>query len=721
MREYFINPYTFIPLSESGPVFGREDNAHAFFKSGAFTGRITCELELFTPTVIPGEQEPGTDRSPGEIKVYLYDNHLAIPGSRLRGHLMHLMRAINSSPISSYDNRVILEREQGDHKKGFIFKKANGSLNGSLWVQEVEDEVLVAHSGRPGTPTLQGGVTIQLDNPLLLSGGTKRDVPDIKASVPFDFTQGENGGIYWANPNWGPMGLRRVKKYHASPGSGSTINGRWVKIKAWSGQDGENIYAPMNDAEHLREVHRNAWHLVNMERLDPSKQYEAGDILKRYNDGVEEMARLAEGRPKKTDQDCADNIRKMSPLEEGMFVYFEIDPNNNEIISIGRHYRYLFRKGSVEEKVDKLHSTMGMNGDAQCLVDGLAGWANERDREGRKGRLYVEMAIGPEYNNNLVQKKNLRILSSQPPKAANFYLEGGDYKNHSSYIRGRKFYWHDSKWEEKMWDNKDLENGDHAFENPEPGNQRLWKQWSKAPVIMATKKSPAVFRFTIRCVNLSENEKNLLLTALVGFNPVVKDGKLQQGNCEDWCHKIGHARPFMGSGVIHILGANELYFDQNGKPDIREASLECWQKELSNWQDIFNNCSHIPTLKRVMRFGGAYEDLEAQESNARITYPWGQKAVSSLTWNCPPNDRPKTFEWFGKNKSTPLPFPQPGQSQALEVWVEHGHPHGGKSSAGSKSPHIKNRGGPGGQAMGNLGDLFKLAQKDKNQDNRRKR
>lgn len=712
MRKYFINPYTFIPLSRNGPVFGKEETTHAFFKPGAFTGRITCELEMFTPTVIPGEQEPGTDTNPGKIKAYLYDNHLAIPGSRLRGHLMHLMRAINSSPINSYDNRVILEREQGDHKKGFIFKKANGSL----WVQEVEDEVLVAHSDRPGKPTLQGGVTVQLDKPLLLSSGKKVDVPEIDSTSPFNFSQGECGDVHWANPTWGPRGLRKFKKYHITPGSGSSIKGRWIKIEAWSGQDGENVYAPMNDAEHLRKVHRNAWHLMNLDTSNLGRQYEINNTLEDvYNAGVKEMARLAEDRSKPKDQKCADNICRMVPLEEGMFVYFKID-GSNEIISIGRHYRYLFQKGSVEQKVDALRSTMGINGDAQCLVDGLAGWANARDREGQKGRLYVEMAIGPEYNDSLVQEKNLRILSSQPPKAANFYLEGGDYNNRNSYIRGRKFYWHDSKWHEKMWDNEDLRKGEHAFENPYPDNNK--KQWSKAKVIMATEQNPVVFRFTIRCVNLSENEKNLLLTALVGFDPIAKDGKLQQSDCKDWCHKIGHARPFMGSGVIRVLEAKELCFDKNGKPDTRGISLGAWQSALSGWQTQFNNRQHIPLLKRVMYFGGAYESLKSEEKDARITYPLGQKEVSSLTWNHDPT--PKTFEWFGHNKDTLLPLPQPGQSQALEVWVEHGHSQGGGSSTISRSSHTKHRGGSGGQSLGTLGDIFKQAGKDKKYRNGRR-
>lgn len=706
MREYFINPYTFVPLSEK-PVFSLEESTHAWFNPGAFTGRITCELELITPTVIPG-QEPGTNEYPGKIETYRYDGHLAIPGSRLRGHLMNLMRAVNSSLIGGdrYEDRTILERDKGDHKKGFTFRKKDGSL----WVQQIEDEVLVAHPGRRGQQRLHGDATIQ-HNPVI--SGTGGDIPLIGSKSPFDFSQGEKGDVHWAHPNWGPQRGRGFRKYHTTTDSLDNTCGRWVKIKAWSGQDGENVYAPMNDNENSRMVHRNAWHLVNLEDL--GNQYKIDHMLETYRAGVLEMARLAGDRQKREDKECADSIRNMDPIEEGMFVYFESD-GSGKITSIGRHYRYLFRKGSVEDKVKALHATMKMNAEDKCLVDGLSGWANESDGKGQKGRVYVEMAIGPKYSSDLVPKKNLRILSSQPPKSANFYLDKGDYNDSDSCIRGRKFYWHDKKWKKKMWDNEDLNEGDHAFENPEPSSNK--KQWSNAEVIMATEEQPVPFKFIIRCVNLSENEKNILLTALVGFDAVVQGDTLRQSHCKNWCHKIGHARPFMGSGVIRISEAEELDFDKYGKPVPRTVSLEVWRESLSCWQKKFDKCSHIPALKRVMCFGGAYEDLKPGEEGARIAYPLGQtlrqEGVYSLTWDCPPRDRPKAFEWFGNNPSKPLPLPQPGNSQALKVWVEHapGRGAGGGTPRGrdNRRQHHTRPHQPQRQQRGTTGDTHSSQQ-----------
>ena len=108
-------------------------STHAWLKNDPyFTGVIHCQLKFITPAVIPGEQQSGDDNGPGEIHAYTYDGNLAIPGSRIRGHLLNLMRAINSSPVpvpdrSSDEDRLILDREKSNHKIGFISIDNNGT------------------------------------------------------------------------------------------------------------------------------------------------------------------------------------------------------------------------------------------------------------------------------------------------------------------------------------------------------------------------------------------------------------------------------------------------------------------------------------------------------------------------------------------------------------------------------------------------------------------
>lgn len=340
--------------------------------------------------------------------------------------------------------------------------------------------------------------------------------------------------------------------------------------------------------------------------------------------------------------------------------------------------------GTVKDKVDNANGGKAKS-IQPCLVKQLAGWSNDElygENKGMKSRLWFEMAMGPRKDDVEIECKNLRILSSQPPKAHNFYLEGGDYSTPGSKIRGRKFYWHDPFWKIKMWDNEDLDEGDCAFENPTPDVNK--EQWSNAEVIMATMDKPVTFCLTVRAMNLTRDERNLLLTSLLGFaaEDLTSDkGTLVLGQRDTyrWCHKIGHARPFMGSAFIRVTGAREIGFDKDWKPFPEKIELNNWIQDLNNWQKNFKG-NHIDALNRVMRFAGAYEtDLDKGPDELRMTYPLGQRDVSELTWNNrDPEHQPKTYHWFTNNRDVDLPEPLPNESQALNIWVsrlgERGNP-----------------------------------------------
>jgi CRISPR-associated protein (TIGR03986 family) len=663
-REYFINPYTFIPLRNGGPIFSsREKPTHAWFEQGSFTGFIDCELSLITPTVIPGKQNK--DSTPGTIETYLYGDNLAIPGSRIRGHLLSLMRALNASPIKHYQDRIILKRDESQrHKKGFIIKK-----NNELYIQEVNEEVLVASVSRKqkrALPHLNNNAEALAETPRAYNGGNPpQNIPEYDSNK--DFTQGVTGNVSMQGCVNAPF-----KHYYCSRTGALPSSGRWVKFACWSGQDRDNL---LEDIRGGVQKHDNDWHLVNLDKLDIAKQYKIENTKTViYNQCVKEMARLT------ADKDYpvrAEIVEQLHPLKEEMFVYFELE--GTHIKSMGRHYRYLVKKGSVKEKVDKLHELLAYSDpESQCLVEGISGWASDKDSDGMKGRLFVEMAIGPQKDNAIVELKNLRILSSQPPKSANFYLEGGGYDNPNARIRGRKFYWNDPKWKDPMWDNADLHNGTHAFENPDPNNNQ--SQWSSAEVIIAKPDRPVSFKFRIRCINLTEDEKNLLITSLVGFKPAITPSHDSKTNCMKpeidlgWCHKVGHARPFMGSAIVRVCKVEEIDFeDKTWMPVSNRVSIEDLQKALSDWQSGKLTGPHIDMIKRIMNFNGAYQNTP---EDARITYPLGQstpkyqsKKITEITWN-DHNNPPKTFQWFTKRSNTPLPKPEPGIDQSLKVYLD---------------------------------------------------
>lgn len=666
-RKYFINPYTFVPL-DTNPVLKRNDPAidHLWIHDDKFTGRIDLELTFITPAVIPGKQTPGSSDEPKKIETYTYEDGegnkiLAIPGSRLRGHIFNLMRTINSSPVTQYEDRTILKRDNSAHKKGFVIK--NGS---SLMIQEVSDEILVIHKDRTNKITGNDGYEPSENPVVYVAPGSPSTIPTFDCDKKIS-KQGLSGTVSWHHPRYGQN--THHKQYLSKRDKGKpSLPGRWVKFPAWSGQDRDNRLKDIGTGNIM--AHRNNWHLVNLKKLGASHEL-PDDIVKSYQRGVDEMSRLVGDRSDPNESARAGFVLGMRDLNPGTFVYFELE--GSKIKSLGRHYRYLFRQGTVEEKVDNANGRKSE--DIQpCLLKQLAGWSNDEEYDkikGMKSRLWFEMAMGPRKDKVRIERKNLRILSSQPPKAHNFYLEGGDYSTSNSKIRGRKFYWHDPFWWEKMWDNKDLNEGDYAFENPTP--QANKEQWSNAEVIMATKDKPVTFGLTVRAMNLTRDERNLLLTSLVGFGAECLGSKdeplLGQIQYFKWCHKIGHARPFMGSAFIRITGAHKVDFDNDSwKPVLTKIELETWQKELADWQKGLNG-EYLEATRRVMNFAGAYEaDRGKFPEELRMTYPLGQRNVPELTWNLDEAYQPKTYHWF-TNKRNKLPKPLPGKSQALEVWI----------------------------------------------------
>lgn len=704
-RKYFINPYNFIPLTPGGPVLPKnsEEVGHACFYPDRFTGVIQAKLTFITPAVIPRKPVKGTASGPGKIETYTYNNRLAIPGSTIRGAMLNVMRTINSSPIIFFEkDQVIIGRTQGNHRKGFIIEN-----NGKIKIRETCDEILAVHEDRDGIK--EGRLSLQEYcipgiTPVIYRGETEVLIPDFDP-LKDSARQGESGVLYWNHPNWGPPGVRRFKKYLAdlSKGSPKQERGRWVKFHSWSGQDGKNYFKDLHNSRRM--VHRNAWHIVNLDKLVGDPFFLDESMIRIYQDSVHEMVSRVENLNDEAEQALSKQIKKLGNLKSGDFIYFELSP-----LSMGRHYRYLFKKGSVAEKIIKANRVLK---DQDCVVQQLSGRQSDRDKPGLKGRLWVEMAIGPSIDDVQLDKRNLRILTSQPPKAHNFYLKGGDYNESNSMAKGRKFYWHDPRWKERFWDNEDRHCGDYAFDNPDPLNRDLWKQWSNAEVIMATEESPVTFDLAFRVVNFSLVELNLLITTLVGFSPSIIEGQnLGQTKYQNWCHKIGHARPFMGSAFIQVSKIQGITFDSiTWEPKKEPLNLENIMDHLNLWQENEIKGPHIDALKRIMRYDGAYENIpQADLGYSRISYPLGQKEVNELTWNIEDETkRPKTFHWFGQPGKPPLPDALPMVNQMLAVYLpdsnsgRRGTPPG--ISATDLPKHDKK--------IGSLGEAFSHARESK--------
>ncbi|EFI34759.1 hypothetical protein Dthio_PD2135 [Desulfonatronospira thiodismutans ASO3-1] len=663
-REFFINPYTFVPLDKSGPVIevpenGPDNAHHLYFEKDCFTGRLEVELSFITPAVIPGDQQAGTEKAPGSIKLYRHNDKLAIPGSRLRGHLFNLMKAINSSPVTAYNDRAILAREPGDHQKGYIIQE-----NGQLYVVKINDEILMAAQDRSGKLFFEQG---KPKTKLTLSNGA--DIIEFNVDSPKSGTYGE---LHYGHPK---NKTGKYKKY-LSDSSGISVTGNWVYFPSWSGQDGLN---EIKDINNKTKAHKIDAHIVDIKQISNRRYRLDKDVVEKFQKNVSEMAKLLQDRGECSSK-VYNRVRQMSELKPGMFVYFEA--NGDTVTSIGRHYRYLSHQGSIEETVERTNKELS---NKTCLLPFTGGFASDSDSsEGLKSRLWVDMArcITDEPP---VEEKNLRILSSQPPKAACFYLNGKGYDDNKATIRGRKFYWHDSKWRWQLWDNHDQKCGLHAFENPFPNENK--KQWARSEVIMADENTHVSFRFSIRFMNLSRDEIYLLMTAIEGFDKN-EDGK-------QWMHKIGHARPFIGSACMTVNSMHVLGFDsQYLKPVVQNDDLEVIRDDLASWQEKFEQKRNIQALKRIMSFEGAYYKAKT----ARIMYPVKYKDNSTPNWK-DSSDAPKTFEWFvkqdkGKVPPPVLPDPASDEPQYLPInWTPQNR--GGQMPG--KGPQGKKKSSKGGK------------------------
>jgi len=746
-RTHFINPYTFVPLRPKGPCsqdWKIPEPTHACFRDEqeSFTGIIECELNFITPAVIPGKQEAGArNEKPGMIKACTCNDHLAIPGSRLRGQIMNVMRALNSSPVTQYENRMILQRIKDDIRKGYIFRNEDDN---ELYIQEVREEILVAHPERANLDRMLGNginpatspvcyqeITVQnvkfpfslysdftnrhkdkiqqLNNAVKVTGGAtliqlhlieNQDIREIilnevkssnKITIEINNTFGpvkiphyscNNNGIpgtvYYVNPVNRQGRANRHKQYmvthkESEEAQLSEFTTQWVKFDSWSGQDGENRFRDLG-GRRLAGAHRNLCHVVSLHQDNCSARIILRkEALEQFDQAVKNMAQLTRERTDEEEKKLADEIAKMKGLKEGDFVYFTAT-EDKKLTSIGRHYRYLRVLGQIEDKVKRANGNFTA---LDCPVKKLGGWAaddgfSDHKHKSMKSRLWVEMAVGPNAeemrSSKQLTEKNLRILSSQPPKAAQFYLDNRGYDNQNSKIRGRKFYWHDPKWDKKMWDNEDLKNGKCAFENPNPDDKDLYAQWSKAEVLFPSEHNPdsQKFRFSIRVLNLSPDELNLLLTALTGFMPA---GSTEPEK-NSWCHKIGHARPFLGSAVIRTTGLKKLSFnEETWEPELTPLDFAKYSTgKLAEWQrKLPQNDPHIRALKRIMSYNGAYSAGEDRE-NARITYPVYHNGAEP-TWEKDAEEKyqPKTYEWFAQ-KNDPLPKPEnERQPQTLPV------------------------------------------------------
>ncbi len=119
----FYNPYQFIPVTgkingEDSPTLAYKDLQqshcrHDYWLKDHYSGRLICEIETITPTVVGNQHETVTDQNKAETKVQPYkdiNGELALPANSLRGMISSITESLSQSSLrvlnqSSYSIR----------------------------------------------------------------------------------------------------------------------------------------------------------------------------------------------------------------------------------------------------------------------------------------------------------------------------------------------------------------------------------------------------------------------------------------------------------------------------------------------------------------------------------------------------------------------------------------------------------------------------------------
>ena len=141
-NDYFINPYTFIPIPDEEPV--RESAA----ERGDITGVIECSIEIKSPTFIPNTTKYfKTDKKEHYLyEFYSYDDLLKkgegapanpiIPGSEIRGMIRNVYEQFTNSCFLEVDENNLPYKRTALPKKAALMKYNPGTGGWEVYYKE---------------------------------------------------------------------------------------------------------------------------------------------------------------------------------------------------------------------------------------------------------------------------------------------------------------------------------------------------------------------------------------------------------------------------------------------------------------------------------------------------------------------------------------------------------------------------------------------------------
>ena len=562
----FLNPYNFVRYLSEGKkddlpeikLLGRcAPPPHDRFTG--LTGKIECELEAITPIFISDSEF--IENKENEHKSYRFfrlendkgEEEFAIPSTSLRGMLRSVFEAATNSCFSIFEGEKRLSYR--DIKKSRYMKPA-----------------------------------IVLSLPDEKSMG-KMEICEM-ARVPFGLLKKEDwscGDKAYAEIK-GSI-VKKIKKNYFN-----------FSQEGWLKKTGKNIDKKRNEYFFYRK---------NKEIVEFNK-----DRMDDYNNMLQEQ--IAEGFSTEYQSD---------KLDKGNLVYVEVNNKkvkNISLVKVPRLFYYKSIKDSLPEYLYLCYNYSNL-----CPGCRLFGWVNPEpeDDPDKKvsyaGRVRVSNAKITE-NKGTLNSFPLAILSTPKPTTTYFYLlKNGKpdirvtYDTEGAHLRGRKFYKHQSKAENKEY------------------RRAGYIRDQQNRTLRDALKPGARFIFTIEFENLAPLELGSLLWTIELENNMF--------------HKLGMGKP-LGFGSIKInvkdvkiLDIMERYSSilNNGWKSIlskKEELINLFKEKMeTKYYKTFENLDNIKDLKSIL-----------SPASLPIHYPRTEEE---------PSEEGRNFDWFMNNKKNRIPLP----------------------------------------------------------------
>ena len=519
----FINPYNFVSINYKKT--DRNINAELINESTKtlYTGYFDCELVNKTPLAIPDINERKEDKEHKEHYIYpalKIKNDLIIPGSSLRGPIRSMYETLTNS--------CMVTMKPMEH----ITRRSNlGSFFPCVLKYDGEWRLFKAKR-------------------IALVGKKESGYKPIRSNtekhIEFEVKTDENGNRYLLTDNkekicfgneveiieGGPGHCKKNKKNNTEINVWSEGSVKGIKLK--TGTDCFLFLGEMIDNKHAESVFK---------------------IQNKY--------------PEKISADCINNAIKA--LEDTLLIYrsssnrklgeshfgyrgYEKARDSRAIplwykYENGKLYLSLAAIGRITYQNDM---SIISNGHSPCTdrkslcpacsLFGMAGGIGKNNNIGQGLGSHIRITDALLIDGGTIKDMiTLKELGSPNPSYLPFYSTNNmEYDKEGATIRGRKYYWHNTK----------ASSDSSVYMSKEKTNRNTTME-------LIDKESK--FGFRVYYNDISEEQlSNLAWTITLG------------GNDTSYMYKIGHGKPLgLGSCKIKIIGVNQRTYDDNQKYSVK--------------------------------------------------------------------------------------------------------------------------------------------------------